>query len=36
VTKQNFICPLLHYYGLFMIYLENDSLSYYTYLPYLK
>jgi hypothetical protein len=30
------ICPLLHYYGLFMIYLEYDSSSYYIYLPYLK
>jgi hypothetical protein len=36
IDLANFFCLLLYYYGLFMIYLENDSLSYYIYLPYLK
>jgi hypothetical protein len=36
IELAKFFCPLLHYYGLFMIYLEYDSPSHYIYLPYLK
>ena len=36
LTQKNCVCPLLYYYGLFMIYLENVSLLFYIYFPYLK